>query len=77
MTAGGGTGIYSKRILYEHILEFDGQIYSFHSYVRPKRLSATVGADLPAYGRRLTSKDVIPYRIDEYLRMLGHLADSW
>jgi hypothetical protein len=73
----GGTGTCSTRVLYEHILEFDGEVYSFHSYVKPRRLSETAGADLPAYGRRLTPRDTIPYHIDEYLWMLGHLAGSW
>jgi hypothetical protein len=72
-----GTGVFRKRKLYEHILDFDGEAYSFHSYVEPRRLGETTGADLPRYGRRLTPKDKIPYRIAEYLRMLSHLAESW
>jgi hypothetical protein len=73
----GGTGVYRQRDLYEHVLEFEGKVYSFHTYVRPARLGESKGADLPAYGRRLTSKDTIPYRIGEYIRMLSHLAESW
>lgn len=72
-----GTGIYSQRTLYEHILDDQGKRYSFHSYSRPRALSEARGADLPAYGRRLKRRDQIPYRISEYLLMLKHLAQFW
>jgi hypothetical protein len=73
----GGTGIFAERDLYEHLVEFDGVTYSFHSYVRPSRLGETRGADLPRYGRRLKPTDKIPYRIGEYLKMLGYVARLW
>lgn len=65
-----GTGIYSSRILYEHILEMDGRAWSFHSYFKPRTVSDTRGADLKRYGKRLSRSDRIPLRLPEYQRMI-------
>lgn len=46
-----GSGIYSSRTLYEHNFNIDEQVFCFHSYVRPDKLSEEKGADLTNYGR--------------------------
>jgi hypothetical protein len=65
-----GTGIYSKRKLYEHLIDDNGKLYSFHSFVRPELLSEEEGVDLPSYGRRLKKDNMPLFRIEEYIRML-------
>ncbi len=72
-----GTGVYRRRTLYEHVFDFDDRRYCFHSYIEPRSVGPEAGANLPAYGRRLTARDTIPYRIGEYRTMLHYLSRSW
>ncbi|HWL08198.1 MAG TPA: hypothetical protein VNQ76_07335 [Planctomicrobium sp.] len=45
-----GTGVYSKRKLYEHRFDIQGREYCFHSYREPQNITDTPGADLGFYG---------------------------
>lgn len=53
----GGTGIWSRRVLYLHLFDIEGRHFSFHSYVGPKTLSETWGEDLEQYGGQFTEQE--------------------
>jgi hypothetical protein len=72
----GGTGVYSERTLYEHILDLDGRAWSFHSYIEPRSVGETPGADLAAYGKRFGPKDRVPLRLPVYITMLAHILEE-
>jgi hypothetical protein len=71
-----GTGIYSERTLYVHYFNISGQLYSFHSYYKPVRLSAEPGEDKEEYGGRFSEseqKDLL-LPMSGLLRMLRYVA---
>jgi hypothetical protein len=75
-----GTGIYSTRILYEHILKFpdDERTYSFHSYRRPKQISERRGADKQQFGYRFRREDRLlasKFHFEELIQILEAEAD--
>ncbi len=74
----GGSGVYSRRTLYEHHLDVGGQAYCFHSYAKPTRLSDAVGADLKSYGRRFSATELhsLLLTLPDYLRMLAFLLEQ-
>jgi|GEM_PF-3974400 len=70
-----GSGIFSSQILYEHLLNFDGKAWSFHSYVSPRSVSDVPGANLKFYGKRFGPKDRVPFRLPEYIKLLTHVLE--
>ncbi len=75
-----GTGIYSSRTLYEHILEFpnDTRTYSFHSFRVRKQLSTQRGADKRSYGYRFTAEDrrlVSQFHFEELIQIMNEEVD--
>ena len=71
-----GTGTIRELWLYLHTLDLDGQRYSFHSYVRPARLSDGQGEDCEAYGGRFTEAELedLALPVTGLIRALGYVA---
>lgn len=61
--------IRPPRILWAHYFEIEGERFSFHSYIQPKRLDKGTSDDLPCYGKELSSKEVkaLPLKMPELL----------
>ena len=53
-----GSGIYSRRTLYEHRFDVMGYSVDFHSYTKPKQISESRGEDLENYGRPFTEDEL-------------------
>ena len=75
----GGTGIYLRRTLYEHILKFpdDDRTYSFHSYRVPRKLSEQNGADKTRFGYRFNREERLlasKFHFEELLQILSEAA---
>lgn len=52
-----GSGVWSMRTLYLHILDIDGERFAFHSYTTPALLSCTQGEDAEAFGTPFTDAE--------------------
>jgi len=75
-----GTGLFRITHLYEHILEINGQRYSFHSYQEPDILSDEPGADCEKYGGDFSEEelDQLALPFSGILRILDYIAhEKW